>query len=75
MSSERTYLLTNKQYFRRFLFLGLIGTGGLIGTEIVKNYIHERTYRFKIEQNQLKSNPNFFHTLHEQVALNFEAKD
>jgi hypothetical protein len=29
--SERIFMLTNKQYFRRFLGIGLIGGGSFIG--------------------------------------------
>lgn len=62
MDSTRVYLLTNKQYFRRFAFLGLIGSSVSISTLCMKGYVADRESRFKTEYAHLNTDPNFFHT-------------
>ena len=41
----------------------------------MKGYVEDREWRFVKEKEELKNDPNFFHTLHEQVALNFNTKN
>lgn len=74
MNTQRVYLLTNKQYARRFTFISLVAFSGFAGVQIMKGYVADREQRFLKEYAQLKSDPNFYHTLHEQVALGFDAK-
>jgi hypothetical protein len=74
MNAQRVYLLTNKQYARRFAFLGLLSASGFAGVQVMKGYVEDRERRFKKEYASLSSDPNFYHTLHEQVALSFDAK-
>jgi len=41
----------------------------------MRGYIADREGRFVREYEDLKRNPNFFHTLHEQVAIGLVTKD
>jgi len=62
MDSNRIYLLTNKQYFRRFTFLGLIGLSVSLSVLSMKGYVADRESKFRTEYAHLNSDPNFFHT-------------
>ena len=42
-------MLSNKQYFRRFMGLGFVGVSTFISCEVVKNYVEDRQMRFKSE--------------------------
>ena len=73
-TSERIFRLTNKQYKRRFIFLGFLAASGYGAILFMHGYSVDRERRFIREYDDLRSNPNFFHTLHEQVAIGFQAK-
>lgn len=49
MIASRVYLLTNKQYARRFAFLGLVATCCFTGIQVMKGYVHDREQRFMKE--------------------------
>ena len=72
MNSARVYLLTNKQYKRRFGFLFLCANMGYLAYEYQRQYMFNRGDLFHLEYMRLVKNPNFYHTLHEQVALSID---
>ena len=61
MDSTRVYLLTNKQYFRRFTFLGLVGSSVFLSVLLMKGYVADRESKFRTEYAHLNADPNFFH--------------
>ena len=71
---NRIFLLTNKQYKRRFTFLVAFGGSTLLGFELSRQYLLSRSDIFTQEYSILNDNPNFYHTLHEQVALGLDVK-
>ena len=68
------FLLTNKQYRRRFTFLAAVTGASLIGLEMQRQYMLNRGDIFLQEYCILMENPNFYHTLHEQVGLGLDVK-
>ena len=58
-------MLTRQQFKRRSIFLlGSVATAAFyFGFQ--QNYIAKKLRIFEVEYSMLKSNPNFYHTLHE----------
>ena len=63
--SQRVFLLTNKQYKRRFFMLFAAGNAAFFSYIYQRQYIMNKSDLFYGEYFQLKKNPNFYHTLHE----------
>jgi len=61
--------LTTRQYIKRSLFLGTIGLSVLGWHEIRRQYLLSRSDIVFNEYEMFKSNPTFYHTQHEEVAV------
>jgi len=75
IAQDRVYMLTNKQYFRRCSFVLALGGTGFIAHELQRQYMLNRGDIFLQEYDLLVDNPNFYHTLHEQVARVYDVKE
>ena len=71
---NRVFMLTNRQYVRRFSLLTGVTIGSLVVFEVGRQYMLNRSDIFTQEYSLLAENPNFYHTLHEQVALGLDVK-
>lgn len=71
---KRIYLLTNKQYARRFSAFLFFSSSVVLGIELQRQYMLNRADIFAREYEMLRTNANYYHTLHEQVNLSLDSK-
>ena len=67
-------MLTSKQLRRRIAALSFIGTSALVGVTVQRQYMLSRGDLFANEYEMIKSDTNYYHSLHEQVMLSHDEK-
>lgn len=68
------YLLTMKQLRRRVAAVTFVGTSILFGLTVQRQYMLSRGDMFANEYQMIKSDTNYYHSLHEQVMLSHDEK-
>jgi len=68
------YLLTGRQWAKRSAAVALVGGCGLMSFELQRQYIVNRSLTFDTEYLAIRKDSNFYHTLHEQVAIGLDEK-
>ena len=68
------YLLTFKQLTRRLGFVAFLSGTGFLGAQFQRLYMVNRGDLFANEYQMIKDDTNYYHSLHEQVALAYDEK-
>lgn len=68
------YLLSRRQLARRIIGLSFSLGSGFLALNMQRQYMLSRGDIFQNEYEMIKSDTNYYHTLHEQVLLGFDEK-